>query len=68
VLLIDSLVPKLVKFWGSSSALGEAALYLVGESPTVEGKLDHYVASLASPAATKETKRRQRNNRAEIDR
>ncbi|CAM3503922.1 hypothetical protein XNC1_0119 [Xenorhabdus nematophila ATCC 19061] len=51
-------------------ALGKAALFflrLAGESPVVEGKPDHYVASLASPAVTKEMKRRQRNVRAETD-
>ncbi|MCT8343378.1 hypothetical protein LG003_11075 [Photorhabdus kleinii] len=50
------------------SALGKAVLFLAGESPVVEGKPDHYVASLAFPAVTKEMKRRQRNIRAETNR
>ncbi|CBJ90657.1 hypothetical protein XNC1_2602 [Xenorhabdus nematophila ATCC 19061] len=50
------------------SALGKAALFLAGESLVVEGKPDHYVASLAFPAVTREMKRRQRNIRAEINR
>lgn len=42
-----------------SQCAGQSCTGLAGESPVVEGKLDHYVTSLAFPSVTKETKRRQ---------